>query len=101
MERITLNLLDAEYDAWRKEASRYQLGVDEWVRRAVRLFLQVEIEGTTTITGRPKRLSAAVMQCEQCGAGLGGSTVRRRFCSDLCRVRAWRGRQREGRSGEE
>ena len=96
MERVTLTVPDAEYDAWQNEARHHRVPVADWIRRALRLVLESEIQGTTTITGGRKRLSSAVMKCEWCGGGLGVSnpTLRRRFCSDPCRVKAWRTRKR-------
>jgi ferredoxin len=97
IERITVTVSDSEHSRWAKEARHHELPLGAWIRRTVRLVLETEIEGTTTITGRPKRLSAALMRCELCGRGLGSSTVRRRFCSDVCRVKAWRAKQRRQR----
>jgi hypothetical protein len=100
MERVTLTISDLEYARWKAEASHHQLVLGVWIRRAVRLVFETEIEGSITITGRPKRLSAVVVKCEWCGGGLGSATVRKRFCSDPCRVKAWRVRKRLLKSSE-
>lgn len=94
VEHVRLTISDLEYARWKAEASHHQLALAAWIRRAVRLVLETEIEGSTTITGRPKRLSAVVVKCEWCGGGLGSATVRKRFCSGPCRVKAWRVRKR-------
>jgi hypothetical protein len=94
-ERVILNVPSIEHSEWAKEAKHLGMPLESWVRRAVRIALRTEIEGTVAVTGRPERLSSQVMKCEWCGGSLRTTTptVRRRFCSDICRVESWRAKR--------
>jgi hypothetical protein len=93
---LTLQVPDNEFRRWEAEALHFGIPVADWASRAVTLVLDTEIPGTETLARKPKRLSSAVMKCKKCGGPLGGDppTLRRRYCSDICRVRAWRARRR-------
>lgn len=95
MKSISVRVSRDEYETWVGHAQTRGIPVAEWVYRAVRLVLEADLPGTTTITGRPKRLLSRAVKCHWCGAGFeGAATRRRRYCSDVCRVRAWRARTR-------
>lgn len=91
MRTVSIRVSADELEQWRGHATTQQIPLGEWIYRAVRLVLETDILETTTITGRPKRLLSRVVKCVWCGGQLGPrATRRRRFCSDACRVRAWR-----------
>jgi hypothetical protein len=65
------------------------------MRRALDLVLTQEIEAPTSVTGHARKLASLATRCRRCSGPLPfGSTVRRRYCSDVCRVTAWRERER-------
>jgi hypothetical protein len=95
-KRLVLELADEEHARWLREAEHHRIPLPGWVKRVVRFTLEARTT-EATIAGRPKRLVSAVMSCQECGVGLGGSapTARLRYCSDYCRVKAWRRRRRQ------
>lgn len=83
-----------ELQKWQGHASTQGMPIGEWIYRAVRLVLETDVPGTTTITGKPKRLLSRVMTCSWCDRKLDQTATRRRkYCSEKCRVRAWRARE--------
>lgn len=91
---VSVRVPEDELQKWQGHASTQGMPIGEWIYRAVRLVLETDIPGTTTITGKPKRLLSRVMTCFCCDRKLDHSATRRRqYCSAKCRVRAWRARE--------
>jgi hypothetical protein len=83
---------DEEYAAWKAEADRYELPVGDWALRVIRYMLETDsMRRPPSINGRRRPLASEAMDCLWCGQALPKPfTVRRRYCSDRCRVEAWR-----------
>jgi hypothetical protein len=93
---VTVSVPLSEYESWEAQAKRYGMPVAEWLRRVGNFVLAAEVEGTREVTtGRRRMLAAVAMKCAWCGGGLGTDrSIRRIYCTDSCRVLAWRMRQR-------
>jgi hypothetical protein len=94
--RLTIEVPEEELERWEAEAKHRGIQVESWARRMLRFVLEAEVAGETTVTlGRQRRLAAEAFKCMWCGGPLGTrtATLRRRYCSDVCRVRAWRYRR--------
>ena len=93
---VRIGLPEFEFQRWETEAQRQNLTVDEWLRRVGNFVLDAEVEGTKVIsTGRRRMLASIAMKCAWCGDGLGvDRSLRKKYCSDNCRVLAWRMRKR-------
>jgi hypothetical protein len=94
-EMIRLSLDDMERARWQHEAERYDLPLDAWVIRVVRHMLDMQRKQMgPSVRGRPWSAAGEAALCRWCGRVLPTwVTVRRRYCSDVCRVQAWRSRQ--------
>jgi hypothetical protein len=96
-----LEVPEEELERWEAEAKHRGVTVESWARRMLRFVLEAEIEGETTVTlERQRRLDSEAFRCAYCGGPFGtrNATLRRRYCSDVCRVRAWRQRSRADES---
>jgi hypothetical protein len=89
----------SEYEVWYDEARRRQLPVGDWLRILGNFALDAEVEGERVASlGRRRLLAEVAMDCVFCGKALGYQrTARKRYCSDACRVGAWRMRLRSAR----
>jgi hypothetical protein len=95
VKAVTVELQDEDYARARNHAATLGLRPDAWICEAVNLVLYGELPETDRLTGRRQRLTARVGRCWWCGGDLGNvRTRRRRYCSDPCRVKAWRRRRR-------
>ncbi len=88
----------SEYELWLSEARRRGLedDVGKWLRMLANYAIAAEVDGERPASlGRRRRLAEVAMTCVNCGKALGmNRSARKRYCSDLCRVTAWRMRQR-------
>lgn len=93
---VQVSVPASEYDRWAAEAKRRDLSVERWLRTVANFVIAAEVEGERAASlGRRRLLSSVAMTCALCGGGLGQSrTIRKLYCSDECRVAAWRMRQR-------
>lgn len=94
-ERLHIRVPPTELRRWQEHADRDGVALDRWLRRVVNFVLDGEIEGTKSVTlGHQRRLVTEIRKCVWCGKGLGPPDidVRKRYCSDRCRVRAHRAR---------
>jgi predicted nucleic acid-binding Zn ribbon protein len=94
--RVQIRVPPTEFQRWTDHAERERLELDHWLRRIVNFVLDAEIDGTKSVTlGHQRRLITEVRKCVWCGRALPPPIdVRKRYCSDSCRVRAWRARRR-------
>lgn len=103
---VSIRVSEEEFAAWNRRALRTDTDLSGWVRAIVNLALAEP-------TPRPPRSTAPIAlalhrldeeppySCEYCGFDFDfTATMRRRFCSDLCRVKAWRLRKRLGAANE-
>jgi hypothetical protein len=91
---IRIRLTQDEFDRWQAAAGTVHT-VEEWARRMCNYALRIEVEGSRASFGRRRLLEeVAWRQCAWCGGWLESRTIRRIYCSDTCRVQAWRSRQR-------
>jgi len=94
--RINLEVPAEELAEW-EAAKAEDESLDHWVRRSLNFLLNAEVEGELSVTlGRQRRLIRAVGTCVWCGKRLRTRDPRARYCSDLCRVTAWRHRRSTG-----
>jgi len=99
---LRIEVPEKELERWEAEAKHRGVRVESWARRMLRFVLEAEVEGETTVSlGRQRRLASEAFKCLWCGGPFGTptATARRRYCSDVCRVRAWRFRQHHDGSG--
>jgi hypothetical protein len=93
---VRIGVPESEFERWETEARRQNMTVDEWLRRVSNFVLDAEVEGAKVIsTGRQRMLASIAVKCAWCGDGLGvNRSIRKKYCSDNCRVLAWRMRKR-------
>lgn len=92
--RVELTVPASELSRWSKEARRQQLRTEDWVRRLANLALAAGLSSDVTTAGE-RAMVDLMTSCVWCSADLpGDSTIRRMYCSDRCRVLAWRDRRR-------
>lgn len=86
---------EPELKGWDAEARRLGESIEDWIRRMGNFVVATGLsDGSETPLGRAT-LSSLMSRCHYCEEDLPGlSTVRRRYCSDICRVQAWRARRR-------
>jgi hypothetical protein len=88
----------SEYELWLTEAQRRGLkdDVGKWLRVLANYAIAADVDGERPASlGRRRRLAEVAMACVNCGKALGmNRSARKRYCSDVCRVTAWRMRQR-------
>lgn len=93
MPLIQLFVPNNEFAAWERTKAEDE-PIDFWIRRAINFMLTAEVEGTTSVTlGHQRKLIREVGTCVRCGERLRTRDPRARYCSDRCRVAAWRARQ--------
>jgi hypothetical protein len=94
--RIEVAAPEAEHAKWAAEAKRRGMTVERWLRTVANFVIAAEVEGESVGSlGRRRMLADVAMTCALCGRALGSSrTIRKQYCSDECRVAAWRMRQR-------
>jgi hypothetical protein len=92
----------SEYELWLIEAQRRGIKDDlgKWLRVVANYAIAAEVDGERPASlGRRRRLAEVAMNCVNCGTALGMKrSARKRYCSDVCRVTAWRMRQRTART---
>ena len=99
---ILLRVPEPEFFDWNRAAFHAETDLQTWVRRVVNHHLAVPAPraGNRPLPNQPDALhwrddEDIRMSCEYCGFDLDFTATRRkRFCSDVCRVRAWRLRKR-------
>jgi hypothetical protein len=86
----------SEHLRWAAEAERRGVELGEWLRLQANFALDAEVEGERRASlGRRRLLAEIAFDCVNCGRPLDRSrSVRKRYCSDQCRVAAWRMRRR-------
>ena len=91
--RVVIQVPEAEFERW--EAHRPpDEPIGHWVRRAIGFLTTAEIEGTTSVTlGSRRKLIREIGACVRCGGRLRTRDPRARYCSDACRIAAWRERR--------
>jgi hypothetical protein len=105
---ISLLIPEAEFLAWSRIAERHRSDLPAWIRTVVNHHIETPVARPTSTTRAPSALGAPTLYrldqatqpsaCEYCGLQLPfDATRRRRYCSDECRVRAWRYRTRTRR----
>lgn len=94
----------SEYELWLVEARRRGLkdDVGKWLRVLANYAIAAEVDGERPASlGRRRRLAEVAMTCANCGKALGvNRSARKRYCSAVCRVTAWRMRQRAARTAD-
>jgi hypothetical protein len=99
---VKVSVPDSEYERWEAEAQRRQMrDVGKWLRVLANFAIDAEVEGEPVASlGRRRHLAEVAMRCVTCGAPLGYlRSARKRYCSDACRVAAWRQRRRSAGVG--
>jgi hypothetical protein len=98
---VALKVLEREFYDWNRAALGGGTDFQSWVRGVVNHHLANPAQSPSKgrSTERPVALhwfdEDRPASCEYCGFYLDStSTRRKRFCSDVCRVRAWRVRKR-------
>jgi hypothetical protein len=94
-EPINIVLEDVQYRRALAVAGRQSQSVDEWATGIIEKVIAAEEPGKVNPVlhdmARPERLQLPTRHCKYCGEELKQlATARRAYCSDLCRVRAWR-----------
>jgi hypothetical protein len=92
----------SEFDQWNRAAQLRRLPLDSWVRAVVNA--ELARKAAAADEPPPPRVTASarliddynpLRDCEYCGFPVAGdSSARRRYCSDRCRVYAFRARRR-------
>jgi predicted nucleic acid-binding Zn ribbon protein len=100
---IGLEISESEFAEWNRAAQLRRLQLDSWLRAIV----NNEIARRAATPGKPVPPRVAsfarlkddynpLRDCEYCGWPIAGdSSARRRYCSDKCRVYAFRARRRK------
>jgi hypothetical protein len=101
MKEIKIELDDDRYRRWVIAAGRSNTpAVEEWVSSLIDRVIAAEAPGRRNPVLHeldPPPLPE-VRSCQLCGSPLAAdTTLRRTYCSDLCRVRAWRRKRRPSR----
>jgi hypothetical protein len=107
---IPVQVSEAEFARWNAAAQRKRMSVDAWVRTTINEYLRAAAgaDGPRRAANseqepahrrsRPLAWDDEVddlRECEYCGWWLDlDATRRKRYCSDTCRIRAWRFRRR-------
>jgi hypothetical protein len=99
---ISLRVPESEFFDWNRAALRASSDLQVWVRDVVNHHIATPAPRVEdrTLPNHTEPLhwlddDAVRMYCEYCGFDLDFTATRRkRFCSDICRVRAWRLRKR-------
>jgi hypothetical protein len=98
---VTLRVPEREFFDWNRAALREKIDLQTWMRGVLNHHVATPAPRPSRDT--PTRQPVALhwhdedrpTSCEYCGFDLDYTATRRkRFCSDLCRVRAWRVRRR-------
>jgi hypothetical protein len=100
---IGLEMSESEFAEWNRAAQLRRLPLDSWIRAIVNgeLVRKAAAAGEpvpprVTTFARLKDDYNPLRDCEYCGLPVAGdSTARRRYCSDNCRVYAFRARRRQ------
>jgi hypothetical protein len=102
MIEIPVRVSEEEFVAWSRRALQTKSELPAWVRTVVNHALAAP----TPRKPRPTARTGSALHwlddehayaCDYCGFDLDYTATRRkRFCSDVCRVRAWRVRKRLG-----
>jgi hypothetical protein len=94
--RIEVAVPEADHVKWAAEAERRGMTVERWLQTVANFVIAAEVEGERVGSlGRRRMLADVAMTCALCGSELSPSrTIRKQYCSDECRVAAWRMRQR-------
>jgi hypothetical protein len=103
---VSLRLSEAEFVGWSRAAAKSNTDLPSWIRTIISDHVARPTPHAETAgpAGGPEALhwldgSDIFRACEFCGSGLAfTATRRRRFCSDECRLRAWRLRVRSAAS---
>jgi hypothetical protein len=99
-EMVELRLQREEWLDWNRAAQKAGLSLPDWIHTRVnaarakgtpasKAALYTEIEALAW-----EDEASYALNCGYCGGRLYAETRRRRYCSDRCRVRAWRVRKR-------
>jgi hypothetical protein len=98
---ITCVVPESELRLWNAEARKRGYTTAEWIRRMGNLVVGTGVAAGLEAPVGVLAMAAMIDQCQWCRADLpGDATIRRRYCSDLCRVAAWRARRKHtGASG--
>jgi hypothetical protein len=98
---VNVSVPPSEYERWKAEADHRQIEVGDWLRLQANFALDAEVEGERRASlGRRRVLAEVALDCVTCGRALGQNrSIRKRYCSDACRVAAWRMRQRTAAQG--
>jgi hypothetical protein len=99
---VVLKLSEEEFLDWNRAAQRAKTDLPAWVVETVRSHRAAASAqpARRRLRDQPPALSwledDPPMWCEYCGDSLDFTATRRkRFCSDICRVRAWRFNNRQ------
>ena len=94
--RIEIAVPEADHAKWAAEAERRGMTIERWLRTVANFIIAAEVEGERVGSlGRRRMLADVAMTCALCGREFDSSrTIRKQYCSDECRVAAWRMRQR-------
>src|SRR5437660_1125700 len=94
---VAIMLEEGEHRRWVAAAGRAGQPVDRWVRDLINRVVDAERAGRRVAVMReliPPTPPQEPRKCEVCGQALSArATSRRLYCSDACRVRAWRRRK--------
>jgi hypothetical protein len=85
-----------EFNRWNKQAQAEHLDLPDWMRTTLNRYV-AEREEMRNLGAQPVRSAgseALALHCDWCGIRIPTGTVRRRFCTDRCRVSAWRAARR-------
>lgn len=101
-EQLTLRVSDDDFVDWNRRALAADLDLSEWISATVRRRLslppaQLPVGDPSGDRRYPVERDGGYYEvCQYCGDPLPlGSTRRRQYCDDWCRVPAWRLRKRE------
>ena len=91
-----LALPASELGRWEDAALRQKLSLTEWVRRVSNYAAATGLGGDAETTLGRISMASLITRCAWCEDELpGDATIRRIYCSDACRVLAWRARRRQ------
>jgi hypothetical protein len=103
---LSVFVSEAEFVDWNRAAERAGADLSTWVRTLVNARLVAPIQpverSPAARPGTPLRWldEGGWRSCEYCGDYLDFTATRRkRFCSEVCRVKAWRFHKRAAKSG--